>query len=159
LRKLFNAKSAGGSSGLAAARILSLALALVGALLACFPRMDQPWLDALEHVLPAVQEAFLEPEERETRAESMESIERDSKELRRLRALEQDVRWGATAMDAEKQERLRQFLAGRGELTAGDRMVLRTLRAKARERQRYWIGVPLLAVGAGGVAWLARRRR
>jgi len=26
------------------------------------------------------------------------------------------------------------------EITAGDRMVLGTLRAKARERQRYWLG-------------------
>ena len=159
LRKLLNAKRAGGSPGLATARILSLALALAGLLLACFPRMDQPWLDALEHVLPAVQEAFLEPEERETRAESMESIERDSKELRRLRALEQDVRWGATAMDAEGQERLRQFLAGRAEIIAGEQLVLRDLHARARERQRYALGIPLFLIGAIAFAALSRRRR
>jgi len=69
------------------------------------------------------------------------------------------VQWGTRTLDPERQERLRQFLAGRGELTAGDWLVLRTLRAKARERQRYWLGVPLLVVGAGGVFMLARRRR
>jgi hypothetical protein len=51
-------------------------------------------------------------------------------------------------MSAEMDERLRQFLASRGEIAAGDRMVLRTLRARARERQRFRVGVPLLVGGA-----------
>jgi hypothetical protein len=39
-------------------------------------------------------------------------------------------------------------------------MVLLTLRRHARERQRLWLGVPLLVVGTLGVAIpLARRRR
>lgn len=62
-------------------------------------------------------------------------------------------------MAAEQQERLRQFLAGRAEIVAGDRMVLATLRVHARTRQRFWLGVPLLTLGAGGALWLARRRR
>lgn len=59
----------------------------------------------------------------------------------------------------EQQERLRQFLASRGEIAAGDRMVLGTLRGKARERQRFPLGLPLLTVGAGGSYVLARRTR
>src|SRR5437762_12515409 len=55
--------------------------------------------------------------------------------------------------------RLRQFLAGRSEIAAGDRMVLHTLRGKARERQRYWLGLPLLLTGAAGVLVLLRVRR
>jgi hypothetical protein len=51
---------------------------------------------------------------------------------------------------AEMEERLRQFLASRGEIAAGDRMVLRALRARARERQRFWLGVPLVVAGAAG---------
>ena len=43
----------------------------------------------------------------------------------------------------------RQFTLGREELVAGDRLVLRTLRARARERQRWWLGLPL---GAAGIA-------
>jgi hypothetical protein len=35
-------------------------------------------------------------------------------------------------------------------------MVLRTLRARARERQRYWLGLPLIALGAVGAAALRR---
>ncbi len=60
-------------------------------------------------------------------------------------------------MDAERQERLRQYLAGRSELLAGDQLVLKTLRAKARERQRYALGIPLLLLGAIGLAVLARK--
>ncbi|MBI2016957.1 MAG: hypothetical protein HYS77_15700 [Candidatus Rokubacteria bacterium] len=54
---------------------------------------------------------------------------------------------------------MRQYLAGRGEMLAGEQTVLRALRTRARERQRWWLGVPLLALGAGGAAALARRRR
>jgi hypothetical protein len=61
-------------------------------------------------------------------------------------------------MDPEKQERLRQYLAGRSEISAGDQLVLQDLRARARERQRYALGIPLMLLGAGVLAVLARRR-
>ena len=142
-----------------AAIVLGAAIALAGLLLALFPAMDHLWLDALERGLPSVQQAFLTPAERAVRRDTLETLARGEAQLAELRVLQQDVQWGTRTLDAERQERLRQFLAGRGELTAGDRLVLRTLRAKARERQRYWLGVPLLVVGAGGVLMLARRRR
>jgi len=149
--------------GLAALRPAAMALAglvsLMGLALALFPALDHLWLDALERVAPEVQEAFLTPSERAVRRETLESLARGEAQLRETRALQQDVQWGTRTLDAERQERLRQFLAGRGELTAGDRLVLRTLRSKARERQRYWIGVPLALAGAGGALVLARRRR
>jgi len=75
---------------------------------------------------------------------------------RRARALQQDVEWGARTLDDADRERLRQFLAGRSEIAAGDRMVLGTLRGKARERQRYWLGLPLVTVGLGAAIALAR---
>jgi zinc/manganese transport system permease protein len=140
------------------AMVLCGLISLVGLLLVAFPKMDQPWLDALENIAPGVQDAFLTPGERATRVDSLESIASASAELTRLRALEQDVRWGTKTMDVEKQERLRQYLAGRSEISAGDQLVLQTLRAKARERQRYALGIPLLLLGAGALAVLARRR-
>ncbi len=141
-----------------AAMVLCGLIALAGLLLTAFPRMDQPWLDALENVAPEVQEVFLTPDERATRTDSIESIATASAELTRLRALEQDVRWGAKAMDAEKQERLRQYLAGRSEISAGDQLVLQALRARARERQRFALGIPLMLLGASALVVLARRR-
>jgi hypothetical protein len=35
--------------------------------------------------------------------------------------------------------------------------VLQALRTRARARQRWWLGVPLMILGAGGALSLARR--
>jgi zinc/manganese transport system permease protein len=136
---------------------LAVLVALAGLLLILVPTMDHWWLDAIERAAPAVQETFLTPTERAVRRDALRAVAGGDAQLAELRRLQQDAQWGARTLDAEGQERLRQFMAGRGELTAGDRMVLRTLRSKARERQRYWLGVPVLALGAGGALMLARR--
>jgi len=141
-----------------AGMLASMVAALTGVLLLAFPHMDQPWLDAVEEAAPFVQTAFLDPGERVMRNEMRESIARSRAELARLRALDEDVRWGRTAMEPEQAERLRQFLAGKSEISAGDQLVLRHLRAKARSRQRFGLGLPLLLVGAGGIWMLGRSR-
>lgn len=141
-----------------AALIVCTVAAVAGFLLAAFPALGQPWLDALENVAPPVQTIFLDKNERATREEALASIARGRDELERLRRLEQDVRWGAVAIEPERVERLRQYLAGRSEIGAGDQLVLGTLRSKARERQRFALGLPLLMMGAGGAFALQRRR-
>jgi len=76
-----------------------------------------------------------------------------------LKTLQDDAQWDRAQLSPEQQERLRQFLAARGEITAGDRFLLETLRGRARERQRYWLGVPLLLAGlTGGFALFWRNR-
>jgi len=135
-------------------------IGLAGLLLAIFPGMDHHWLDWTEQAAPVVELVFLTPAERQAWRDSRETLERGTAELRRLNALEIDVRWGRAKLTADQQERLRQFLASRGEITAGDRFVLKTLRGRARERQRLWLGLPLLALGlSGALALTARRRR
>ena len=62
-------------------------------------------------------------------------------------------------MDADKVERLRQYLAGRGEIAAGEQLVLRHLRDKARDRQRLLLGLPLLVIGAGAFYFLSAKRQ
>jgi len=99
------------------ARIFFMMLALAGLLLAAFPRGDQPWLDALENAAPAVQEAFLTPGERATRRDSAESIAAGAPSSRAC-ALRAGRALGSKQMDAERHERLRQYLAGRSELLA-----------------------------------------
>jgi zinc/manganese transport system permease protein len=147
------------SSPRAIGRAAAGVLAAIGLLLVASPKIDQPWLDALEKVAPAVQTSFLTEFERTTRAETLDSIERARSELTRLRALEQDVRWGKTEMHPDKVERLRQYLAGRSEISAGDELVLRHLAGMARERQRWWLGLPLFAIGAFAFYRLARKTR
>ena len=155
LAQRVRAQGAGALRGVGA--LLGLAIAAAGLLLLLFPGMDHPWLDWIESAAPPVRLAFLTPAERAAHRDSREAMDRGVAELARLRGLQQDVQWGARAMPAEQQERLRQFLAGRTEIVAGDRMVLATLRAHARARQRVSLGLPLLLGGAGVAAWLARR--
>jgi zinc/manganese transport system permease protein len=142
----------------ALAKVMLAAIAVIGLLLGAFPKMDQPWLDALESIVPPVQTAFLSEHERSTRTEMLESIARARTELARLRELEQDVRWGRKEMEAEKAERLRQYITGRSEIAAGDQLVLRHLREKARERQQLMLGLPLLVCAAWGFYLMSRRR-
>ncbi|MGH7276836.1 MAG: hypothetical protein ACREIY_07395, partial [Candidatus Rokuibacteriota bacterium] len=132
---------------------------LAGLALALLPQADHLWLDWLETGAPAIELAFLTPSQREVHRQSREALARGVAELERLRAIQQEVQWGARPMSQEKEERLRQFLASRSEITAGDRMVLRTLRARARERQRWWLGLPLAAAGGAGAFLLTRPRR
>jgi zinc/manganese transport system permease protein len=127
---------------------LGIVIAAAGALLTAFPRMDQPWLDLAEKVAPPIQTVFLTEPEREVRSDAVESIARAEEELARLRKVQDDVNWGIAKMDDEKQERMRQYVAGRSEILAGDQLSLRGLRTSARERQRFVLGVPLVLLGA-----------
>jgi zinc/manganese transport system permease protein len=159
-RATIAAVRARGLTALAPAGVaLGMLLALAGALLAAIPTMDHPWLDALERLVPSLQEAFLTGGERQARRDSLAAVARGEQELLALRALQQDVDWGTRALDDAQRERLRQFVAGRSEIAAGDRLVLGTLRAKARQRQRYWLGPPLVVAGGGLALALGRRRR
>lgn len=149
------ARGPGALAGVATA--VAALVGLAGLLLLLFPRMDHHWLSWLEEAVPSVQTVFLTAAEQGTYRDSREAIGRDQAEIQRLRRLQQQVQWGMEAMPADQQERLRQFLASQGEITAGDQMVLRTLRGKARQRQRLVLGLPLLATGAAGAFVLGRR--
>jgi len=160
LRILIQATRAKGVSALTGAGIAALAvLALAGLLLVIVPHMDHHWLNWLEKAAPSVQLAFLTSDERETYRDSQEEVQRGQSEIQRLRAMQQQVQWGTQEMSEEMQERLRQYLASRSEITAGDQIVLKHLQSKARQRQRFWLGIPLLLFGVGGALTLARARR
>ena len=137
---------------------LCAVVGLAGLLLVLVPRMDHWWLDWLEASVPVAQTLFLNADERDTRRDTEEDIRRSVAELERVRAMQREAQWGTRPVTDEMRERMRQYLAGRAEIVAGDRLVLRTLKARARARQRWWLGVPLLVLGAGGTLWLARRR-
>ena len=140
-----------------AANTLAAVIFVVGLLMSLFPQMDQPWLDALEATAPVIYTAFLDEDDSETRRDVLESIGRGQAELLELRARDQDVRWGKVDMSPEKQERLRQYLAARSEIVAGDQLVLKDLRVKARRAQRFLLGLPLMLI-ASIAFWVGRRR-
>jgi zinc/manganese transport system permease protein len=133
-------------------------VALAGAFLLVVPGGDHTWLDGIERIAPPVLTAFLTAGERATLADSRADVARGLAEIERLRALEADVQFGTRQIEPEPRERLRQFLAGRSEIVAGDRLVLATLRRHARQRQRFVLGVPLMLGGAAAAVWLTSRR-
>jgi len=134
------------------------AMGLAGLFLFLFPQMDHHWLNWFEKAVPSVQLAFLTSDERETYQDSQEAVQRGLSEIQSLRTMQQEVQWGTREMSEGKQERLRQYLASRSEITAGDQMVLNHLRNQARKHQRFWLGIPLLGVGVFGATALARLR-
>jgi zinc/manganese transport system permease protein len=138
--------------------VIAALIAVAGLLLALFPQMDHHWLDWLEDIVPQLQLAFLTPGEQRTYHDTRADVVRQSAELLRLRAVQREAQWGKRQISAETEERLRQFLASRAEIAAGDRMVLTTLRSRARERQRFWLGLPLLGFGVASALALARVR-
>jgi zinc/manganese transport system permease protein len=157
---LIRAVRAQGRSALASVAIVaSAALALAGLLLLLFPHMDHHWLNWIEEAAPDVRLAFLDQDERDTYRDSYESVQRGAAEIRQLRVRQEEARWGKREMSEEMQERVRQYLAGRSEIVTGEQMALGHLRDKARERQRFWLGIPLLGIGAAGVLASARWRR
>ena len=160
LRALIQATRAKGLSALVGAGIAAFAMVgLSGFLFLILPQMDHHWLNWLEKAVPTVQLAFLTSDERETYRDSQEAIQQGQSEIRRLRAMQEQVQWGAREMSEEMQERLRQYLASRSEIIAGDQIVLKHLQTTARQRQRFWLGIPILLIGAGGALTLARVRR
>ena len=140
------------------ANVTGIATMALGAVMIAFPSMDQPWWDAVEVIIPPAQEIFLNSADVLTRRETAETVDHASAELADLRAKDQDVRWGVVAMPPEKQERMRQYIAARAEILAGDQMVLKELRSHARARQRWMLGVPLFLFGGAVLASLRRRR-
>jgi zinc/manganese transport system permease protein len=133
-------------------------IALAGLVLFALPGLDQPWLDVLEAAVPAVQLTFLDADERQAWTDTRATLDEGTAELARARSMQRDVQWGTRAMSEEMQERLRQYIAGRSELVTGDRLVLRSLRQRARQRQRLLLGLPL-AVGGGAVVAVTLLRR
>jgi len=159
LQTLIGATRAKGLAALTGVGIAILAaMGLAGLFLFLFPQMDHHWLNWLEKGVPSVQLAFLTSDERETYQDSQEAVQRGLSEIQSLRTMQQEIQWGTREMPEEKQERLRQYLAGRSEITAGDQIVLNHLRSEARKRQRFWLGIPLLGIGVFGATALARLR-
>ena len=162
VKSLMRAVRSQGRRALAGMAMTASALSgAAGLSLLLFPHMDHHWLNWLEAAAPSVRLAFLDADERENYRDEYESVQRGLAEMRDLRAKQDDARWGRAEMSDDMQERLRQYLASRSEMTAGEQMALKYLRERARERQRFWLGLPLLGVGTAAflALWRSKRKR
>src|SRR5262249_34396757 len=137
---------------------VSILLALSGAWIIVYPAGDNPLLAAIEAGTGA--EYFMTPAERADYLEAVRTEHRHQGEVDRLYALERETRWQGDALTADDVRRIGSMQRTLTEMGRGERFVMDYLRTRARERERWYLGVPLAVlgvVGAAAVAWRSRR--
>lgn len=110
-----------------------LALSALGVL--ALPRVDQPLLDALEHVLPSTRSLYQSEGEQILVAESLAYAERYKLEGERMNLMESESRSSGKLSD-EKIVRIASMIKSYNEMRKGEQFVVRETVARARERSR-----------------------
>jgi len=124
--------------------ILALCLAASGMWLALAPRADQPLLDSIESFAPALRASYLSDIERATYDEADVYSDRHRRQIERLNAMESASRWQGRELDDFEVRRISSFLQSYGEMRKGEEFVKREVRARARERTRWWLCATLV---------------
>jgi zinc/manganese transport system permease protein len=120
------------------------------------PSADQPLFDLAEYAIPALRTPFLTASEREQQSSSREAEEQARNQAQRLNDKERTSRWQGKAMSDDEVRRLSSFTQSYHEMRKGEQVVQRELRDRARARQRWVLGVPLLLFVIAGWLWLGR---
>jgi zinc/manganese transport system permease protein len=126
------------------------------------PAGDHPLLAAIETVSGIGPEQFLSAHERMDFTEAAEIESRHRTEVDRLYELERRSRWQGEALPADEVRRLASMQQTLTEMGRGERFVVEHLRTRARSIERWYIGLPLAALGLLGLAAMTlpvRRRR
>jgi zinc/manganese transport system permease protein len=121
------------------------------------PRADQPLLDSVEVAVPGLLALYMSDREFEVFRDAGMYAERYRRDTERLNEKEHKSRWQGEALSDTDVRRLSSFLQSYGEMRKGEQFVQGEVRARARERTRWWLGAALIALGALVVPW--RRRR
>jgi zinc/manganese transport system permease protein len=81
-------------------------------------------------------------------------------EIERINELERRSRWQGDELSADEVRRIASIQQTLTEMGRGERFVSDYLRARARERERWYVGLPLAVLGLLGLAaaTFARRR-
>lgn len=147
---------------LAALQVGCLGLLLVSGLwLTVNPRADQPLLDWLEVTQPSLRRPFLTAEEQSLLGQALDGAQRMRSEITRLDTMERESRWQGEALSGEDLLKLSSYTLSFQEMEQGEQFVQRELRNRARERQRWVIGIPLVLFSLGGLmtfGWLKPSR-
>lgn len=138
--------------------VLATALAVSGLWVMAMPRADQPLLDTVEVAVPALRATYMAPVEREAFRDATEHAERYRREGEKLNEREARSRYEGKAMDEMEVRRLSSFLKSYGEMRKGELFVRGEVRARARERNRFWLGLALLAFALVLVPYSYRRQ-
>jgi zinc/manganese transport system permease protein len=102
------------------------------------------------------------PRERADYLEAAAVERRHQSEVDRLYDIERRSRWQGDELSPDQVRRIGAMQQTLTEMGRGERFVVDYLRTRARERERWSLGLPLAALGLGGaaaIAWMMRRAR
>jgi zinc/manganese transport system permease protein len=141
------------------ARWLAAALlAASGIGVAIWPRADQPLLDAMERAFPAIRSAYMDGRAQAIAVEAAGFSERYRDEAAKLRAREEERRWKGEPLDEVEVRRIGSFLKSYNEMIRGEEFVMREVRSRAREQNRWWISGILVLLALSLVVSLPSKR-
>ena len=139
---------------------VSLALLLVLASsvwLIANPAGDQPLASFFETATRIGSAGFLDASERETYDSAARDMVRFQTEVDRLNAMERAARYEGASLSDDDIRRIASYQQSFNEMTRGERFVQDVLRAKARTRERWIVGLPFAVLALIGLGMLARR--
>jgi len=125
--------------------VVCLLLGLSGAWVVVAPAGDHPILAMIETATGVGPDRFMSPRER---AEYLEAA-----------AIERQSRWQGDELTSDEIRRIGSMQQTLTEMGRGERFVMDYLRTRARERERWYVGLPLAAIGFIAAAAIARRAR
>jgi zinc/manganese transport system permease protein len=137
---------------LASGLLLCTACALSGLWVVIAPGGDHPLLVPIEMVTGVRPEQFLSERERNDFIEAAAIEHRHRAEIDRLHELERRSRWQGDALSPDEVRRIASVAQTLTEMGRGERFVVDYLRTRARERERWYVGLPLAALGLLGLA-------
>jgi zinc/manganese transport system permease protein len=135
------------------------ALVASAAWIVAVPRADQPLLDALERMYPALRALYMDEKSLALAADAESYEARYRVEAEKLRAREAERRWKGAPLDELEVGKIAAFLKSYNEMMQGERFVVQEVRARERERRRGWIGAVLMLAAGVAVPWRPTRWR
>jgi len=138
--------------------LIAALLAASGIGIAIWPRADQPLLDAMERVFPAIRSAYMDGKAQAIALEAAGFSERYRDDAAKLRAREEERRWKGEPLDDVEVRRIGSFLKSYNEMIRGEEFVMREVRSRAREQNRWWISGILVLLALSLVVSLPSKR-
>ena len=144
----------------ASALALGGVLVLSGVWSIAQPRADQPFLNSLAKLVPALHTWTMSAPEQRVVTESLTYAKRHQAEAERLNRMEADDRASGTLSD-EKLAKIASFIKNYNEMRTGEEFVAQETVARARVRNRWWLGLGQAGLGViiCGAAYGWRRRK
>lgn len=141
-----------------AAMASALALVLASSLWLIFnPTADQPLVAVFEDATGLGPSHFLKPSDRDIYESAARDMLRFQAEVDRLNAREKAARYEGAPLPDDEIRRIASYQQSFNEMTRGERFVQDVLRVKARERERWAVGLPAAMIALLGLGLLARR--